>query len=223
MNFENLLHLNMSTGLAVAMPLAVAGGVLSAFNPCCLPMLPSVVLLLSQKSLKSRWAGFFIAAFFVVGFASSMALMGALTTGFGFVFGQLGSTFLYAVAAVLFAMALNLIGVYSINLPALNAEKIANLHGGAFFVGAAFTFVVAPCSTPILVSLLAFSASTKSVLAGALLLFLYGLGAGIPLIVMGSFMHWLGIFDYVQSHRKALNRLTAGLLVGVGLYLIWSA
>lgn len=213
----------MTASMAIAMPLAVAGGILSAFNPCCLPMVPSVVLLLSQKSTLSRWSGFLVAAAFVLGFSLSMAIMGALTTGFGYVFGHLGAGFTYGVAAILFAMALNLLEVFTLRLVALDSTKATSIHGGALVMGAAFTFVVAPCSTPILVSLLAYSASTKSPLNGATLLFLYGLGAGIPLIMMGSFMGWLGILDFAQRHRRVLNRATAILLIGIGLYLVWSA
>lgn len=223
MNLESLFSFSIPADTAVSIPLALTGGAVSAFNPCCMAMIPSMAILLGQSRLSSRWKGFFIAALFVFGFATAMAVMGALTTGLGLIFGQYGQSIRYIATGVLFFMGFNLLGIFRLNLPALHRAKALQAHGGPFVIGFLFTFVVAPCSTPILASILAYAAVTKSVGYGSGLLFVYGVGAGIPLIVTGSFMGSLGILKYVEQHRKRVDQVTAITLMLIGIYLIWSA
>jgi len=55
-------------------------------------------------------------------------------------------------------------------------------------IGFTFAFGWTPCIGPILGSILTFTAvSTNSLGAGAWLLFLYGLGLGLPLLVVALF------------------------------------
>lgn len=208
----------------LALSTAFVGGVVSAFNPCCIPMLPTVVALVSNHSRLNKVRGAIIASCFVIGFAATTAIMGALSASLGMVFGHFGKSVSYLVAAVPFVMAFHLYGIIRIRLPILVAQgPTFEGHLGAMTTGAAYALVIVPCATPILASILAYAAYRESIAYGSGLLFIYGIGAGIPLIVMGSFMGLLGALRSFERHKKAINYVTATTLVGVGLYLIWLA
>ncbi len=212
------LPINFDAGLIASLPLVVVGGVLSAFNPCCIPMLPSIAVLMNRHESKSSWKGFFLAVLFVLGFATSTAIMGAITTSFGVVFGFFGRYFDYVISLILIFLGLNLLGFFRIKIPSLSTSKVMKAHGGAFITGLLFAFVVVPCSTPVLASVLTYAASTQSIATGAFLLFIYGISVGVPLIITGTFIGWLGIFNYFDRHRKIINNITGTVLIAMGLF-----
>jgi cytochrome c biogenesis protein CcdA len=75
----------------------------------------------------------------------------------------------------------------------------------------------------VLASVLAYAALKGKLYFGALLLFAYGLGAGIPLLVAasvsGQFAHRLDLSGY----RQWVDRATGSLLLALGFYLLWVA
>ena len=222
MNFTEFFSLHLSGGALAALPLSLAGGVVSAFNPCCLPMIPTVATLVAAHSVVNKIRGALIAALFVCGFSFMTALMGAVTVSLGVVFGQIGKLFSYLIALIPMLMALQLWGVIQIKIPMVKNKSYSG-HGGAFLTGMVFALVIVPCSTPILASILAYAISQKSIVYGSVLLFSYGIGLGIPLIVMGSFLGFPGMLKKIGENRQKINFMTATALMGIGLYLIWKA
>lgn len=205
-----------------AFPLVFAGGVVSAFNPCCVPMIPAIVMLVGTHKAIDRIRGAILAALFVAGFAVMTAIFGALTTSVGLIFGRVGKGFSYAVAAIPILMALQLWGVIRFRLPAIPERTFDGSYLGAFATGLMFAFVFTPCATPIVAAILAFAISTKSVAYGSGLLFVYGIGTGIPLIIMGSFMGLLSANNKVARYRRHINFATASVLVATSAYMIWN-
>src|SRR5206468_9453449 len=59
--------------------------------------------------------------------------------------------------------------------------------GGAFAMGLVGGIVAAPCTGPVLASVLAFVATTRSVFLGGSLLFTYALGMGVLFFAIAAF------------------------------------
>lgn len=214
---------HLGTSAFIAFPLVFLGGVLSAFNPCCVPMIPTIVVLVGTHRAVDKFKATLVAALFVIGFAVMTALFGALTTSLGLIFGRIGNGFSYAVALIPLIMALQLWGIVRIKMPTINGKAFFDGHYvGAFITGLGFAIVITPCATPILATILAFAISTESVVYGTSLLFVYGIGTGVPLIIMGSFMGFLGSLNKVARYRQQINFVTGILLVATSAYLIWN-
>jgi len=211
-------------GPLIAAATVFLGGVISAFNPCCYPMFPAIVVLVGNQRKAQKVKAGVIAVLFVLGFALATTIMGALSVGFGMVFGKMGATFNYLVAIIPIVMALHLFRVIQLQIPFKSTqERTYEGWFGAVITGFTFAFVIVPCATPILASVLAYAAYKQSLTYGSFLLFLYGIGVGIPLIIMGSFMGLSGVAKYTQKHTAAIRNLTGVGLVAIGLYLIWQA
>ncbi|NPA32946.1 MAG: cytochrome c biogenesis protein CcdA [Aquificae bacterium] len=91
---------------------------------------------------------------------------------------------------------------------------------GAFLMGVVFAFGWSPCIGPVLGSILFLASQQETVMRGALLLFVYSLGLGIPFLLAGL------LFSVFLSFVKAFSRyfkyveLAGGvLLVGLGILL----
>jgi len=70
---------------------------------------------------------------------------------------------------------------------------------GAFLFGAVLGISWTPCVGPILVALLLLASTTGSTLTGGILLFVYGLGLGLPLILFSTFVKKGKLWDFVKG------------------------
>ena len=217
MSVAHLVSSGLSSGSLAAFPLVLLGGLVSALNPCCLSMAPTIVALVGSGPARNSRSAMILSALFVCGFAATTAIMGAASVAFGLVFGYWAKPLVYLSAFIPLVMALKLWGVIEFQVPSLQTA-LMNGRLGAAAAGACFAFVIAPCATPVLASILAFAATTHSIVYGTSLLFIYGIGLGVPLIAAGSL---LGSLPMLHKLRPAINSITAFSLTALGLYLLW--
>jgi cytochrome c-type biogenesis protein len=92
---------------------------------------------------------------------------------------------------------------------------------GAGLVGAAFAAGWTPCIGPILGSILTYAAPTGSPAAGALLLFVYSLGLGIPFLLAGIFMtQTLSASKWLRDRWYAVNAIGGALMIVLGIMVL---
>jgi len=116
-------------------------------------------------------------------------------------------------------MGLQLIGVLNIELPGLKTmpEKRGGVLG-PFGVGLLFGLVASPCATPVLAVLMTYVAGQGVLWYGALLLFIYGLGHGLPLMIAGTFTAVLKSLPRITKWSQYITYISGGILICLGLY-----
>jgi len=165
---------------------------------------------------------------FILGMATATSIMGMLTAGLGWVFGQFDTRLLRMIAVVPLLMGLNLLGILPIQLPAWHSTKLHVIAGKnlkhkitAFSAGLLFSLAIAPCATPVLLGILTLVAMKGDVAYGSILMFIYGLGAGMPLLLVGygfkKSQKWL----FMPLHQKWLRCISGLLLIGTSIYIVW--
>ena len=201
-------------------------GVLLAFTPCSLPMIPILTSLIvrNNKGLKA-WM---IALVFVCSMAMVYAVLGLIASSAGLNFQrwlQQPST-LIAFSLLFVVFALNLFGVFELKLPQAVVNKLDHAQAmqqggslaGAAVMGAISALLVGPCMTAPLAGALLFISQTQSQWHGALLLFTLGFGMGTPLLIasiLGSkFLPKVGMW------MNQIKVIFAFIMLALALYFV---
>jgi len=231
----------LTGGSLLALPLVALGGLITAFNPCCLPMYPAVFGFIGGSCCNSPAAASAncdraptkpltgITFLFVLGMATATSIMGMLTAGLGWVFGRFDTTIALLLALVPLLMGLSLLGLLPLRLPIWHGGMRASVDEGklnhkltAFTAGLLFSLAVAPCTTPILLGVLSLVAMQGDLIYGAVLMFIYGLGAGLPLLLIGMGISQGQKWFVATKQQRYLRQVSGALLIGVSLYIFWN-
>lgn len=213
----------LGMGAAWALPAALLAGVLAGLNPCCLALYPAVTATCCAAAAAERRSVVASrAAAFVLGTAAATTLLGVLAALAGHAVALLGRGPRYALAFVPIVMGLQLAGWIRLPLPSRGAVWRGESLAAAFVAGLLLSLVVGSCGTPVLAGILTYAAIKGSLAFGGLLLFVYGLGNGLPLLLLGTGAGALTHrFGSGQAQRWAA-RISGALLVGLGFYLLAS-
>jgi cytochrome c biogenesis protein CcdA len=198
---------------------------ITALNPCCFALLfPAAAGTCCARGPSNSKRDFSKPVAFVIGIAAATAVLGVIAALAGRATGGPGSLIRYAVAAVPLIMGLHVLGWIRLPLSKLlnvgtERFRIASAFGGGFLL----SLVIAPCGTPVLASVLSYAAYERRVLYGALLLFLYGFGAGLPVLIAGTAAGRLAERLERKGYQLWVDRATGVLLLALGFYLVWIA
>lgn len=184
----------LQSSLLASLVIAFFGGVLASLTPCVYPMIPITAGVIGHANVGgSKGRGFVLSLTYVTGMALTYAALGIFAAATGRFFGSINSspwTFL-VVGNVFLLFALGMLDV--VQLPTF-AGKFTNKRlgiAGIFLAGISSALVAGPCTTPVLGSLLAYTASSQSLIMGGLLLFVFSLGMGALLLGVGTFSSFL--------------------------------
>ncbi len=186
--FFNLLS---TKNIVLNLLIFLALGVLLAFLPCSLPLIPILSSILVQRHRGYR-AGI-IAGVFVLGMALVYALMGLAVAGLGYNFQRwFQSPIFIGVFALMFvAFALNLFGAFQLSLPQGMLQRLDQWQQrqkggtvvGSLIMGMIAALIVGPCMSAPLAGALLFVSQLPDAWMGASYLFVLGLGIGLPLFI----------------------------------------
>jgi len=208
--------------LGLAVLASFGAGVLTSLSPCIIAMMPIVLGYVGVSGgIKTRRSLLLVLSL-VLGLSTAFTALGLAAALLGGIIGITSSVAPMLLGAVLLLMGLSLMQL--VQLPFKSITKMpVRAHGflGAFLVGLAFGLAASPCVSPVLGIIVSVAATSRQVYAGGLLLFAFGLGQGLPLLLVGgavgALRAWRGFSRYWD-----FGAYVAGLLfVGVGLYLIF--
>ena len=180
----------------MAIALFFGMGLLLAFTPCVLPMIPIVSsLVVGGKPSPARALG--LSAAYVLPMAAVYAALGVAAGLSGAnLQAALQHPWLLGAFAVLFVvLALSMFGVYQLQLPEWLRSRLDGASrrstggslAGAAALGVLSALLVGPCMTAPLAGALLYIGQSGSPAMGGLSLFALGIGMGVPLLLIAMF------------------------------------
>jgi len=198
--------------------LPLAGIVASSVCPCTIPVGIGIAGMTSTSEARSRKSGFSIAAAFFTGIVINLALLGAVSGRLGAILGEsFGRSWAVTMALVSLIAAL-----VAFRGPRLDIDKLSMMRRpgvlGAFAYG--FIFSLGTSAAPLLL-VLTVAAAHRTLAYGVLLSVAFGIGRGLPFLLVGVFAGSLGRFARMQRWRKAIQILSGTALLFVSGYYGW--
>jgi thioredoxin:protein disulfide reductase len=204
-------------------------GILLAFTPCVLPMIPILSgLIVGQGKKLTTHHAFALSLTYVLAMAAVYAVVGVVV-------GLLGSNIQLALqnpwvlgvfALIFVTLALSMFGLYELQMPSAiqsHLTKHSNAQQSGAFIGVAVmgalsALICGPCITAPLVAVLVFIGQSGSALRGGLALFALGLGMGIPLLIIGTSAGKL--VPKAGAWMNAVKYVFGVILLGVAIWFI---
>jgi thioredoxin:protein disulfide reductase len=204
-------------------------GVLLAFTPCMLPMIPILSgIIVGQGQHPTKRHALALSAAYVLGMAITYAAAG-VAAGLA---GSLLSAYLQspwtlgAFATIFVLLALSMFGVYELQVPASLQSALAHLGRhipggkatGVFLMGALSAVIVGPCVAAPLAGALLYISQTRDAVLGGAALFSMAAGMGLPLLVVGTTAGTL--VRRAGAWTATVKRLFGITLLAVAIYLV---
>lgn len=196
----------------------VAGLLSSAICPFTLPIGLGVAGVVGTAESQVRGSGLPIAMAFFAGLVLSLTALGALTGVLGLIATQaVGQWWMLIMAALAFVAALVVFSGPSLRLPNVTALRRPRLLG-AFGYGLIFSFGTPAVS---LLLVLTVAAAEHQPAYGALLALGYGVGRGLPFLLLGLFSGAAMRLRCQPSWSHAIRVTTGSLLLVITGYYLW--
>lgn len=213
--------LKTTESLTVRLIFALILGLLLSLTPCIYPMIPITVGILQSQGTKSVIKNFLLAATYTIGIATTFACLGLAAAFTGQIFGSLLAKPLFVWSLVLFLLYLagSMIGFYDMYIPSFLQSRTQQYRGGSllsvFLFGAVSGTIASPCLSPGLFLLLTLVTTLGSKLIGFLLLFSFGIGLGIPLLIIGTFSSSLNVLPSAGIWMVEIKKFFGFIMIGM--------
>jgi thiol:disulfide interchange protein DsbD len=194
---DRLANLIRSGNLALMAGAFFLAGLLLAFTPCVLPMVPIVAGIIAGHGANlTRLKGFSLSLAYVLGMALTYTAAGVAFAAAG----QQAQTlfqqpWIIGLFALLFvAMSFSMFGFFTVQMPSFIQSRLADLsnrqragsYAGVAAMGALSALIVTTCVGPALVAALSVIGQSGQMARGGIALFAMAMGMGTPLLVVGA-------------------------------------
>ncbi len=202
---------------------ALVGGAILNIMPCVLPVIPLKVLSLVQQAHGDRKLAVLHALTFSAGVITLFVALALALKLFGLFYGQQfqSPAFLISMALFVIALALSMLGVWTINPPqaVYNVDTSHGGYVGSFTNGLMATLLATPCSAPYLGGVLGW-ALVQPTAVTALMLGLVGVGMSLPYLILAAFPQALAKVPRAGRWSELLKQGLGIVMLGVAVYLI---
>jgi len=221
---ENLSQLIQTSGWLAPL-LALLAGILTSFTPCSLSSIPLVIGYVGGMGQKDTKRAFRLSLTFAAGAAVTFTILGVIASIAGRLMGTSASWWYIILGVLMVLMALQTWGIFEI-IPSsyLISKNTKKGFAGAFIAGILGGVFSSPCSTPVLIALLAIVAGKGSIVWGILLLLLYSIGHGILAIIAGTSIGFVQKLSSSERYGKAstiLKIVMGALILLIGFYMFY--
>lgn len=199
-------------------------GLLATTSPCVLPLYPGFLAYLSggQQGLEGKPGRYLLGFFVLAGVLTMMLALGGIIALLSISVGQALSVVIPIADLIIILFGVLLLA--NINpfksLPQVRVPVLSHPFVNAFVYGLLYGPIALPCSGPLVVSIFALSLTAAEAISKLTIFFWFGMGFGIPLLVLsffsGAAQRW--ITRQFALRARLINVVSGLLLLGVGIY-----
>jgi len=204
-------------------------GLLLAFTPCVLPMVPILSgIIVGEGRDMNKLRALILSLAYVAGMSLTYAAAGIAAAYSGSLLAAaLQNPWVLSAFALVFVwLALSMFGFHDIQLPSFLHHRLSAAHhkleGGRIAsvaaMGSLSAVVMSPCVAAPLAGALLYISQTRDVMLGGTALFVMALGMGVPLIAVGVFEG--ALLPKSGAWMKTVKHFFGTLLLGVAIWIV---
>jgi thiol:disulfide interchange protein DsbD len=204
-------------------------GLLLAFTPCVLPMIPILSgIIAGEGDSVNKKRAFALSSCYVLGMAVAYAAAGVAAAYSGsLIAASLQNAWVLGAFALVFVLlALSMFGVYELQLPGFLRQPLSAAHhrlqGGKLAsvagMGVLSAIIVSPCVAAPLAGALIYISQTRDIALGGSALFAMALGMGLPLLAIG--VSGGALLPRAGRWMKLVKQLFGVLLLAVAAWIV---
>jgi cytochrome c-type biogenesis protein len=206
--------------------LAFGAGVGTAAAPCLLPLYPSFLAFLAASpdgGSRPTWPlGFFV----LFGVLSAMLVIGLVVASVGASVSGLIGYLIPLINLVLILLGVLLIADRNpfVRVPQVRVPVVRHPYGGAYVYGLFLGPIALPCAGPFLVVLFVISIGLADTLASLATFFVFGLGFGLPLLLLSLVAGATGarFARFIARHHRVIDVVAGVVLIAAAAYDLWA-
>jgi thiol:disulfide interchange protein DsbD len=219
-----------SGGVLTVLASFFGAGLLLAFTPCVLPMVPILSgIIVGERARPGKQRAFLLSLAYVLGMAVAYAVAGVAAAWSGTMLASAlqNAWVLGAFALVFVALSLSMFGLYELQLPGFLRNPLSStsqrLPGGKMAsvagMGVLSAIIVSPCVAAPLAGALLYISQSRDVTLGGAALFVMALGMGVPLLVVG--VSEGALLPKSGPWMVRVKQIFGVLLLAVALWIVW--
>ena len=203
-------------------------GLLLAFTPCVLPMVPILAGIIAGQGNVSQKKSLTLSTIYVISMSLTYAVAGIIVAVSGTnIQASLQNPYVIgSISLLFFIFALAMFKFFDIQMPKsiqtimtqLSNKQKSGSYGDVAVMGVLSALIVGPCVTAPLIGALIYIASTGDVFVGGIALFSLGIGMGAPLILLGSTTTKL--ISKIGPYLQLVNYFFGALFLVVSIWLL---
>jgi len=198
-------------------------GLLATTTPCVLPLYPGFLAYLSgQTAIGSGRLRYFLGLFVLIGVLTMMLALGGLIAMLSV---SIASILAFIIPLANFLILLLGILLLSnrnpfMSLPQIRVPVLRHPFLNAYLYGLLYGPIALPCSGPLLVGIFAVSLTAGEALSKLWIFLWFGLGFGIPLLILSLLSGALQrrLTTLFARHSRIINIFGGLLLIGIAIY-----
>lgn len=200
-------------------------GIIVSFSPCIYPLIPITLGVVGAASTSEKTKSFFISLVFVLGIALVYTVLGIISSVFGMLIGNFFvNPITYLVLSIIFfVLGGSLLSIIKINIPFFSPQYTHETKKGflsIFILGIISGLAIIPCNFPVLGAILSLISLKKNVIYGAVALFLFSMGYGMILIVVGTSTTLIKKLPKKGLWLILINKFIGSIFIFISLYFL---
>ena len=207
--------------------LTLLAGILTSVTPCSLSNVPLIIGYVGGVGEKNTKRAFIYSAIFSLGTAVTFVLLGIIATSAGRLMETSSSIWYLLLGVLMVLMALQIWEIFNF-IPSINLLSKNKKRGfiGTFLAGILGGIFSSPCSTPVLIAMLAIVAGEGNLVWGIILMLLYSIGHSTLVMVAGTSVGFIQKINSSDNYKKTatiLKIVIGAVILLIGLYMFWLA
>lgn len=220
---EDILEVLNNNSIIIGLLISFIGGIVASFSPCAISSISIIIGYLSKNNDKKN--NIMYSLIFSIGTIITFMILGVISAVIGSKIDFMKNNVNLVLSIVLIIVSLVLFGFFDKNkketckIPHRSTNII-----NAFVLGIMGAFISSPCTAPILIAIMSYTAAKGNLIQGIFYMLAYSIGSVVIIVITGissTFIQKITLNEKFKNIEKILKIILGLIILVIGLYYLY--